>query len=250
MAQQPIIRPKVKKNVYAADTLLVVVNIQNADFSGIARLVQILPEGFTFAKGDDFNASVFQSNDTLKFIWDYLPKMRRMGITYHLIPDTILSGKFEVCQGQFDYMDGKRSKTIPIKYKKIFVLPFIEPEPEPEPEEQEVVLTDSARKYQQDSLMNLQFTASLHYTLLLFSADNPVEIVNVDPNLKITEPIRPLYYQNKYYYLIGEFVDQQAAVVRQNELMQNSQMLIEVVKMQDRIPYFIERSENQFPTNE
>ena len=90
-------------------TFLVELKIKKSNVSGVGKIIENVPEGFT-AQEVEANGAIFsQKGAQVKFLWMTLPAEDNFTVSYKVAVDPNLSGN-KVIDGKISYLDGSDTK--------------------------------------------------------------------------------------------------------------------------------------------
>jgi len=90
-------------------TFLVELKVKKSNVSGVGKIIENIPEGFT-AQEVEANGAIFsQKGSQVKFLWMTLPASDDFIVSYKVAVDESLSGN-KVIDGKMSYLDGSDTK--------------------------------------------------------------------------------------------------------------------------------------------
>lgn len=95
--------------IVSGGTFVVKLNIKKSNVSGVGKIIENVPEGFT-AQEVEANGAIFsQKGSQVKFLWMTLPAEDDFTVSYKVAVDPTLSGN-KVIDGKISYLDGSDTK--------------------------------------------------------------------------------------------------------------------------------------------
>ena len=95
--------------IVSEGTFLVELKIDKSNVSGVGKIIENVPEGFT-AQEVEANGAIFSQKGTqVKFLWMTLPAEDSFTVSYKIAVDAGLSGN-KVIDGKISYLDGSDTK--------------------------------------------------------------------------------------------------------------------------------------------
>lgn len=95
--------------IVSGGTFLVELKINKSNVSGVGKIIENVPEGFT-AQEVESNGAIFSQKGTqVKFLWMTLPAEDSFTVSYKIAIDESLNGN-KVIDGKISYLDGSETK--------------------------------------------------------------------------------------------------------------------------------------------
>lgn len=96
-------------NIRPGETFLVTLKVKKSNVSGVGKIIENIPNGFT-AKEIENNGAIFSQKDNqVKFLWMTLPSDNEFTVSYKIMVDENLDGN-KVIDGKMSYLDGDITK--------------------------------------------------------------------------------------------------------------------------------------------
>lgn len=96
------------------NTQIVKVSIAKNDLSGMAKITETIPEGYTAEPIEKANSIFTQEGGTVKFLWMDIPADKNVEVSYRLTKTSQNAPAINI-QGNFSYSNGGITKTIAIQ---------------------------------------------------------------------------------------------------------------------------------------
>tara|TARA_Y100000589_G_scaffold314762_1_gene337467 strand:+ start:158 stop:1843 length:1686 start_codon:yes stop_codon:yes gene_type:complete len=99
-------------------TFLVTLKIKKSNVSGVGKIIENIPDGFT-AQEEENNGAIFsQKGNQVKFLWMTLPSEKEFTVSYKIMVDENLNGN-KIIDGKMSYLDGDITKNALIERTSI-----------------------------------------------------------------------------------------------------------------------------------
>ncbi len=90
-------------------TFLVTLKVQKSNVSGVGKIIENIPDGFTAQEVENNGAIFSQKGNQVKFLWMTLPSDDEFTVSYKIMVDGNLNGN-KVIDGKMSYLDGDVTK--------------------------------------------------------------------------------------------------------------------------------------------
>lgn len=99
------------KKTGPGETFLVTLKVKKSNVSGVGKIIENIPDGFTAQEGENNGAIFSQKGSQVKFLWMTLPSDNEFSVSYKIMVDENLDGN-KVIDGKMSYLDGDMTKNI------------------------------------------------------------------------------------------------------------------------------------------
>ena len=90
-------------------TFLVTLTVEKSNVSGVGKIIENIPDGFTAQEVENNGAIFSQKGNQVKFLWMTLPSDNEFTVSYKIMVDEKLYGN-KVIDGKMSYLDGDVTK--------------------------------------------------------------------------------------------------------------------------------------------
>ena len=90
-------------------TFLVTLKVEKSNVSGVGKIIENIPDGFTAQEVENNGAIFSQKGNQVKFLWMTLPSDNEFTVSYKIMVDENLNGN-KVIDGKMSYLDGDVTK--------------------------------------------------------------------------------------------------------------------------------------------
>ena len=90
-------------------TFLVTLTVEKSNVSGVGKIIENIPDGFTAQEVENNGAIFSQKGNQVKFLWMTLPSDNEFTVSYKIMVDENLNGN-KVIDGKMSYLDGDVTK--------------------------------------------------------------------------------------------------------------------------------------------
>ena len=90
-------------------TFLVTLKVEKSNVSGVGKIIENIPDGFTAQEVENNGAIFSQKGNQVKFLWMTLPSDKEFTVSYKIMVDVNLNGN-KVIDGKMSYLDGDVTK--------------------------------------------------------------------------------------------------------------------------------------------
>ncbi len=90
-------------------TFLVTLKVEKSNVSGVGKIIENIPDGFTAQEVENNGAIFSQKGNQVKFLWMTLPSDNEFTVSYKIMVDENLGGN-KVIDGKMSYLDGDATK--------------------------------------------------------------------------------------------------------------------------------------------
>jgi len=203
-----VITQQIPLSALPGSEFVVKINIQKTNISGIAKLQQNLPQGFSATEDESKNAKFIFEDHVVKFIWDKLPDENSFQVAYKVSVGANVRGIFSVA-GIFAYLSGSDrilvnidSAQIKIEDQKIIAVvkeevkieePPVENIPPTASKAPEPIKTESLQKPSPKVDYRIQIAAAYREIQLNFLANK----------YNIQEKVSPENHNRMHKYTVG-----------------------------------------------
>ncbi|MAS52632.1 MAG: hypothetical protein CMD20_05455 [Flavobacteriales bacterium] len=97
------------KKIGPGETFLVTLKVKKSNVSGVGKIIENIPDGFTAQEGENNGAIFSQKGSQVKFLWMTLPSDNEFSVSYKIMVDENLDGN-KVIDGKMSYLDGDMTK--------------------------------------------------------------------------------------------------------------------------------------------
>ena len=91
------------------ETFQVTLTVEKSNVSGVGKIIENIPNGFTAQEIENNGAIFSQKGDQVKFLWMTLPSDNKFTVSYKIMVDEKLDGN-KVIDGKMSYLDGDITK--------------------------------------------------------------------------------------------------------------------------------------------
>ncbi len=109
---------EIPSQIEAGTPFIITLKLNRASLTGIARIQQSWPRGFTLNEMENAGAIFSFSKTQLQFLWVTLPTEKIITLKYEVLAGKEYSGKLEI-PGVLIYLDGSQRKEIPFPPLKL-----------------------------------------------------------------------------------------------------------------------------------
>jgi hypothetical protein len=108
-------------DIKPGETFLVTLTVEKSNVSGVGKIIENIPDGFTAQETTNNGAIFSQKGNEVKFLWMTLPSDKRFTVSYKVMVDKSIDGN-KVIDGKMSYLNGDITKETLIDGTSIKIL--------------------------------------------------------------------------------------------------------------------------------
>jgi cell division protein FtsN len=120
-AQHVRVINNISESCRSGDRCVVEIVIEKSGIEGFARIQQILPEGVTAELVQDGGSDFIFDKQRVSFIWLSLPAGDQVKVSYRLVFQASVKGKFAIGEGTFSYLQENKLQKLAIASQPVWL---------------------------------------------------------------------------------------------------------------------------------
>lgn len=176
------------QNVQPGGSFTVTLTINKGELSGLGKVIESLPEGFTASKIQNNGALFIAGDNQVKFLWQTLPADQEFEVSYKIDVAADAPSGNNVIEGMFSYYANEQSKQIIIPSSRIMTggkNPAIAQNNEPTEQKNNTNTTDPTNTPVADNTEKPETNNEKPETNNENKAKNETESANADVNYRV-----------------------------------------------------------------